>query len=232
MMSKGIRNIFSTVPETYELVNHILTCGLDILWRKQAVKFAIKAGGTRWIDVCAGTGEMVLYLYRVAKSETNVYAADFSFPMLKKATEKTGASFIKFILSDIKSLPFPDDTFDLITISFATRNINLSQDTLIRTFKEFHRILRTDGHFINLETSQPSSSLVRRVFHKYVKLFVIPVGSHISGSKQGYAYLANTIPRFYTAYELKNIMHLAGFKNIRVKKLMFGAAAIHRGIKY
>ena len=87
-MNKGIRNIFSEVPETYELVNHILTGGLDILWRKQAVKIAVKAGGTRWIDVCTGTGEMASYLCRLAKKETTVYAADFSFPMLKKATQK------------------------------------------------------------------------------------------------------------------------------------------------
>jgi demethylmenaquinone methyltransferase/2-methoxy-6-polyprenyl-1,4-benzoquinol methylase len=230
-MNKGIRNIFSEVPDTYELVNHILTGGLDILWRRRAVKIAVKAGGSRWIDMCTGTGETASYLCRWAKNGTNVYAADFSFPMLKKATEKPEASSISFILSDVNNLPFPDKTFDLITISFATRNINLSRDTLIRTFKEFHRILRAGGQFFNLETSQPSSSLVRWVLHTYVKLFVMPIGSRISGSKSGYAYLANTIPRFYPAEELKDIMRLAGFKDISVKKLMFGVGAIHRGIK-
>lgn len=232
MVSKGIRNIFSEVPEAYELVNHILTFGLDILWRKRAVKIAAKTGGARWIDVCTGTGEMASYLCRLAKDGTKVYAADFSLPMLKKATEKPEGNCIKFLLSDIENLPFPDETFDLITISFATRNINLSQDTLIRTFKEFHRILRVDGHFINLETSQPSSSLIRRAFHEYVRLFVAPIGSRISGSKSGYAYLADTIPRFYQAEELTNIMRQAGFKDIGIKKLMCGVAAIHLGVKY
>jgi demethylmenaquinone methyltransferase/2-methoxy-6-polyprenyl-1,4-benzoquinol methylase len=231
-MTKAIRNIFSEVPDTYELVNHILTGGLDILWRRRAVKFAVQAGGSRWIDVCTGTGETASYLCRWAKNGTTVYAADFSFPMLKKATEKPEASSIKFLLSDVNNLPFPDNTFDLITISFATRNINLSRVTLIRTFKEFHRILRKGGQFINLETSQPSSSFIRKILHKYVKLFVMPIGSRISGSKSGYAYLANTIPRFYAAEELNDIMNQAGFKDIRVKKLMFGVAAIHRGIKY
>jgi demethylmenaquinone methyltransferase/2-methoxy-6-polyprenyl-1,4-benzoquinol methylase len=232
MMNKAIRNIFSEVPETYELVNHILTGCLDILWRRRAVKFAVQAGGTRWIDVCTGTGETASYLCSLANKETDVYAADFSFPMLKKATEKPEASSIKFLLSDVNNLPFPDEAFDLITISFATRNINLSRDTLIGTFKEFHRILREGGHFINLETSQPSSSLVRKVLHKYANWFVMPIGSRVSGSKSGYAYLANTIPRFYPAEELKGIMSQAGFKDIRVKTLMFGVAAIHQGIKY
>lgn len=231
-MVKTIQKIFSEVPETYELVNHILTFGLDILWRKQAVKIAVKQGGKRWIDVCTGTGETASYLCRLAKNETKIYAADFSLPMLRKAKEKPEGGRIKFLLSDVENLPFPDYTFDLITISFATRNINRNQDTLIRIFKEFHRILKVDGYFVNLETSQPSFSIIRKVFHRYVKLFVVPIGSRISDSKSGYAYLANTIPRFYQAEGLTNIMHQAGFKDIRIKKLMFGAAAIHQGAKY
>jgi len=231
-MIKAIRNIFSEIPETYELVNHILTFGLDILWRKRAVNIAVKSGGDRWIDVCTGTGETASYLCRFAKNGTEVYAADFSLPMLREAKEKPEGGCIKFLLSDVENLPFSDNTFDLITISFATRNINRNRNILIRTFKEFHRILKINGHFVNLETSQPPFSIIRRIFHRYVKLFVLPVGSRISGSKSGYAYLANTIPRFYGAQELKNIMHQAGFKDIRIKKLMSGVAAIHQGTKY
>jgi len=184
------------------------------------------------MDVCTGTGEMASYLYHFAKNGTEVYATDFSLPMLRKATKKPEGYGIKFLLSDIKNLPFADETFDLITISFATRNINLSEDILIRTFEEFYRILRFGGYFVNLETSQPSFYLIRRFFHGFVKLSVRPIGSLISGSKLAYTYLANTIPRFYQAEELKDIMHRAGFKNIIIKKLMFGAAAIHRGVKY
>ena len=151
--------------------------------------------------------------------------------MLKEAIEKPEGNGIGFLLSDIEDLPFPDDTFDLITISFATRNINLSQNTLIQTFKEFHRVLRVGGHFMNLETSQPPSPLVRRVFHEYVRLFVAPIGRGVSGSRSGYAYLAHTVPRFYHAEELANIMVQAGFRDIRIRKLTFGVAAIHQGTK-
>lgn len=231
MISKGIRNIFAEVPETYELVNHILTFGLDILWRKQAARIAMKAGGILYMDVCTGTGEMASYLCRHAKNGTQVFATDFSLPMLKKATQKPEGNWIQFLLSDVGNLPFADDTFDLITISFATRNINFSRETLIRTFKEFHRVLRTDGRFVNLETSQPSNLFFRRAFHRYVKLFVKPVGNLFSGSSAGYAYLANTIPRFYHTEALTNIMRQAGYRDIRSKKLMFGVATIHQGTK-
>jgi len=230
-MNKSIRDIFSEVPETYELINHILTFGFDILWRKRAAKIAVRSGGTRWLDVCTGTGEMALRLCRFAKNGTNVYAADFSLPMLKKAMEKPEGSCVKFLLSDIKNLPFPDDTFDLVTISFATRNINLSRNILTQSFKEFYRILRKSGHFINLETSQPSYSLIRKVFHAHIRLFVKQIGNLVSGSKSGYAYLANSIPRFYRPEDLAYIMYQAGFSNIKIKRLMLGAAAIHRGTK-
>lgn len=230
-MTENIRKIFAKVPETYELVNHILTFGLDILWRKQAARIAVNAGGIRYMDVCTGTGEMASYLYRHAQNGTKVFATDFSLPMLKKATQKPEGNWIQFLLSDVGNLPFADDTFDLITISFATRNINLSRETLIRIFKEFHRILRTDGRFVNLETSQPSNLFFKRVFHRYVKLFVKPIGNRFSGSIAGYAYLANTIPRFYNSETLTNIMHQAGYRDIRFKKLMCGVAAIHQGTK-
>jgi demethylmenaquinone methyltransferase/2-methoxy-6-polyprenyl-1,4-benzoquinol methylase len=174
---------------------------------------------------------MASYLCRSALPGAKVYAVDFSLPMLEEATAKPGGNDIRFLLADIGDLPFLDDTFDLITISFATRNINLTEQTLIRTFREFHRVLKVGGHFVNLETSQPSSPLVRRVFHEYVRLFVTPIGRAVSGSGSAYAYLAHTVPRFYHAEELASILVRAGFRNVRTRRLTFGVAAIHQGTK-
>jgi demethylmenaquinone methyltransferase/2-methoxy-6-polyprenyl-1,4-benzoquinol methylase len=226
-----VRRVFSEVPPTYELVNHVLTFGLDIAWRRRAARIAAAASGGQWADMCTGTGEMAVYLSRVAPKGTKIYAIDFSGPMMEKAAEKPRAKHIHFVASDIKALPFPDESFDLITISFATRNINLSKDILIQSFAEFYRVLKPGGRFVNLETSQPSSSLIRRLFHLYIKLFVKLIGGCISGSATGYAYLATTIPRFYPPEELADIMCRAGFQDVTFQKLMFGAAAIHQGIK-
>jgi demethylmenaquinone methyltransferase/2-methoxy-6-polyprenyl-1,4-benzoquinol methylase len=226
-----VESVFSEVPATYELVNHILTLGLDIVWRKRAARIAATAGGGQWADMCTGTGEMAVYLSRLAPKGTNIHAIDFSGPMMAEASKKLEAEHINFVTADIKALPFPDESFDLITISFATRNINLSKDILIQSFAEFYRVLKRGGRFVNLETSRPSISLVRKCFHLYVKLFVKPIGSRISGSETAYAYLAKTIPRFYAAEELADIMHQAGFEKVIFKKLLFGAAAIHQGTK-
>jgi demethylmenaquinone methyltransferase/2-methoxy-6-polyprenyl-1,4-benzoquinol methylase len=230
-MEPSIRRIFADIPRTYETVNHILTFGLDILWRRKAVRIAARVGGDRWMDVCSGTGETAAYLKRTAPEGTEVYAVDFSRPMLDRIREKPVGCLVTPVLSDIKNLPFPDDTFDLVTISFATRNINLSESILIRSFGEFLRVLKPGGLLVNLETSQPPSPIVRGLFHLYVRLLVKPVGRMISGSATAYAYLAATIPRFYRAEELAGVLEEAGFVDVGFRRMTFGAAAVHTGWK-
>ena len=230
-MNKGIQNIFSEVSNTYEMVNHVLTFGLDILWRRKAARAAAEGGGERWIDMCTGTSEMAVYLNRLSRKDTRVIAADFSIEMVREAAMKGETREIRFTLADASHLPFPNETFDLVTISFATRNINVSKKILLERFREFHRILRRGGRFVNLETSQPPSWLVRRAFHLYVRLTVKRLGSRISGSSAGYAYLAQTIPRFYNAMELADLMRQAGFTKVNIYPMLLGVAAIHKAIK-
>ena len=140
MSESPIQSMFTEVPKTYELVDHVLTLGLDIIWRRKAARIAVKAGGTQWVDMCTGTGEMAVYLSRLAPEGTEVYAVDFCEPMMEKARSKPEAGRIHFVASDIKTLPFEDESFDLVTMSFATRNINLSKEILIRSFAEFYRV--------------------------------------------------------------------------------------------
>jgi len=230
-MQEGIRKIFSEVPETYELVNHVLTFGLDILWRRKAAKIAAEKDGMMWMDICSGTGEMAVYLKQLAPEKTKVFACDFSFPMIQKAMQKKEASGITFIVSDINALPFPDNTFDLVTISFAVRNINLDREKFLQALKEINRILKPGGRFVAVETSQPSSNLIRRFFHAYVRLAVKPIGQLISRSKSAYIYLSSTIPRFYPAEEFAEIIKQAGFSEVSFKRLLFGVTAIHKAIK-
>jgi demethylmenaquinone methyltransferase/2-methoxy-6-polyprenyl-1,4-benzoquinol methylase len=226
-----VRRIFSEVPASYELVNHVLTLGLDVAWRRRAARIAARAAGARWADVCTGTGEMAALLCRLAPKGTAVYAVDLTPAMIAQASSKREATNIRFTVSDVKALPFVDQSLDLITISFATRNIHLSRDVLVQTFAEFRRVLRPGGRFVNLETSQPSSRLVRQGFHLYIKLFVRSIGSRLSGSKAGYAYLAHTMPRFYAAEELADLMRQAGFREVTYQRMLLGVAAIHQGTR-
>ena len=227
-----VQEVFSEVPETYERVNAVLTLGMDGLWRRKAARLAAEnAKPGMWADMCTGTGETAMYLCRLAPTETKVHAVDFSEPMMAEARKKKEADRIEFVLADVKNLPFPDNHFDLLTISFATRNLNLNKETLTSTFAEFLRVLKPGGLFVNLETSQPSSAIVKAGFHLYTKLFVKQLGSKLSGSELGYSYLSKTIPRFYPAPILTDILKDAGFNKVTQKRLMFGVTAIHMAWK-
>ncbi|MBU2498014.1 MAG: ubiquinone/menaquinone biosynthesis methyltransferase [Proteobacteria bacterium] len=229
--TRFIQTVFSEVPATYELVNHILTFGLDRVWRKRAARIASTAAPGEWADMCTGTGETAVYLRRLAPKETRIWAVDISPAMMAEATRKQEAESIDFVTADIKKLPFGDGSLDLITLSFATRNLNLSREILAQSFSEFHRVLKSGGRLVNLETSQPRFALVRKIFHLYVKLCVKRIGSRISGSETGYAYLAATITRFCPAEILADIIRRAGFEEVVFQKLLFGVAAIHQAMK-
>ena len=230
-MGSAVQKLYTKIPSTYELINHLLTFGMDIVWRKRAIRKIENSDGERWLDVCTGTGETAAYLSRYAKNGIRIFATDFSLPMISLAKSKPEGKVIKFSISEIKNLPFPDDTFDLITISFATRNIDINRQILIQSFSEIRRVLKLGGQFINLETSQPKNSIIRYFFHLYVKIFIRPIGTSISGSKSAYAYLASTMSKFYNAEELRNILIESGFKNVNYQQMLFGAAAIHSSIK-
>ncbi|MBA7713224.1 2-methoxy-6-polyprenyl-1,4-benzoquinol methylase [subsurface metagenome] len=160
-----------------------------------------------------------------------IYVSDFSSPMLNKARYKADDDRLLFVNADLKSLPFPDNFFDLVTISFATRNISTTRDHLNDCFTEIHRVLRPGGRFVNLETSQPGLKFIKWGFHLYVRIIVKIIGSIISGSKIAYKYLSYTIPRFYTAEELSVIINNAGFTNVTFYRMSLGIAAVHIAVK-
>ncbi|MFW9794200.1 MAG: ubiquinone/menaquinone biosynthesis methyltransferase [Candidatus Thorarchaeota archaeon] len=231
MMSKGILKVFSEVAHQYEMVNHVLTFGLDIPWRKRAAQVAAVGGGTFWLEVCSGTGDMAVNLKKYASPETRLVVSDFSLPMLSRAKEKDELQTTSISLADSMDLPFSDNIFDLVIISFATRNITPTREKLVRFLKEFHRVLKPGGRFINLETSQPTWTPFRIAFRFYTKQMVKLIGRLISGSKTGYAYLAHTVSRFFNADDLSDILYASGFSKVCYVTMTFGAVAIHRAVK-
>jgi demethylmenaquinone methyltransferase/2-methoxy-6-polyprenyl-1,4-benzoquinol methylase len=235
-MNKAIQKFYSRIWGPYELINTILTWGLDACWRRKAVKLAIERSDNpeRFLDICSGTGQTALNLAKHLPSTAQIFAADFSHQMLKTAAEKAGQKGLKnisFTLTDALDLPFENNFFDMITITFATRNLNAKPGHLLKAFREFHRVLKPGGSFLNLETSQPPIPMIRRLFHLYVKLTVKPLGRLISGSGPSYAYLSSSIRAFYPGRELEAILYKAGFETVEYKNLLFGAAALHRAYK-
>ena len=230
-MSERIREIFSEIPTRYERVNHVLTFGLDARWRRAAAKAAVAAGGSRFLDVCTGTGETARDVARRAAPGAFVAGVDFTPPMMREGRRKRGRERIAFVAAAAVALPFPDGAFDVVTISFATRNLNVSRSDLLAAFREFRRVLRPGGSFINLETSRPPFRVVRAGFDLYARLVVGRAGKFMTGSTAGYAYLSGTLRRFYGAEELSAILAEAGFAGVRARRLSLGVVALHEAVK-
>jgi demethylmenaquinone methyltransferase/2-methoxy-6-polyprenyl-1,4-benzoquinol methylase len=183
------------------------------------------------LDVCSGTGETAQLLNRYTEYDSFIIPLDFSLPMVSVGKKKRKMKKIHFVLGDAIHLPFQDNVFDVMTITFATRNISPKKEILEIHLREFFRVLKPGGLFVNLETSQPSYRILKIFFHLYVRLAVRSIGPLISKSNVGYKYLAHTVPRFLGPKELAELVRKAGFNEINFTPLFFGIAALHTAKK-
>jgi demethylmenaquinone methyltransferase/2-methoxy-6-polyprenyl-1,4-benzoquinol methylase len=230
-MIKGIREFYAGIAGSYEPINSLLTLGFDKRWRKKLVAEAARLNPNpiSILDMCSGTGQTAGYLSRRFPG-AKIMAADFSDRMLAKARDKMSRQRAKnlfFTLADAVHLPFADNTFDIITLTFATRNLGAAPGHLPASFREFYRVLKPGGFYLNLETSQPPQKIIKKLFHIYVKMTVRPIGRLLSGSDAGYTYLSDSIHSFYSAPELARVLHEAGFKSVHYRRFLFGASALH-----
>jgi demethylmenaquinone methyltransferase/2-methoxy-6-polyprenyl-1,4-benzoquinol methylase len=234
MTGMDLRDVYRNIPRRYESTNHLLTFGLDIICRRIAAGAAAGAaaitagnGGGTWLDLCSGTGETALLLSRRAPAGTVVISADFSVPMLREGVRRRGEEILIPAAASADALPFPDGTFDIVTVTFAARNLRIHGGLFSGSLREIRRVLRPGGIFVNLETSQPSAAPVRSILHAYAGVVVGWLGKTLTGEREGYAYLSGSIRSFPGPGELASEMEDAGFREVTWKKLMFGVVAIH-----
>jgi demethylmenaquinone methyltransferase/2-methoxy-6-polyprenyl-1,4-benzoquinol methylase len=223
-----ISGFYDGIFHCYDAANVFLTLGLDGRWRRAAARLALIPGPERVLDVCCGTGSLSVELHRLSGGRAAVTGLDFNEAMLSRARAKSSA--VTFIRGEADALPFPDDAFDALTVSFAARNLD-DDGGLLKYFREFRRVLRPGGTFVNLETSQPGSRFIRGLFHAFVRLMTALVRLLSPKNKAAYGFLAGTIATFHTAEELSNIILAAGFSKAETHPLMFGALAMHRAVK-
>ena len=228
VQSKPLYDMFTAVPKRYDLVNHVITWGLDKRWRRKAAEACLAAKPQRALDLCCGTGDLAITLARIAGDSLAIVGVDYSQPMLDIATKKAGALSVRlsFVHGDADNLPFPDGSFDCVGISFAFRNLTYKNPLAQRHLAEVSRVLRPGSRFVIVETSQPETKLIRKLFHLYLRWFVLRVGSWLSGNKVAYRYLAESAARFYSRDELKKILIEAGFRQVSFRPLFFGAVGI------
>lgn len=219
-----MRRMFDSISEKYVFLNKILTFGQDDRWRDRLIQNIYPKYGDKILDICTGTGDLAI---KLAKKFTDVetYAVDFSPNMINKAEKrayKDGVRTVNFIENDCLNMDFEDNFFDYITISFGFRNLSYSKENLNRALMEIYRILKYEGYFVILETSQPKNKLIKKVFHIYVKKIVPTLGRLISGNGKAYSYLGGSIARFFDKDELETILVSKGFKKEKTISFMFG----------
>ena len=221
--------MFTSVPPSYDLLNRLLTLRLDQFWRKKAARLCLENKPAGVLDLCCGTGDLVMHLAGMAPAGTSLSALDYSMPMLDLAKKKAlnkGLTTIDFIHGDAAAMPFPDNHFDSVGIAFAFRNLTFHNPDRNRFLNEILRILKPRGRFVIVETSQPGNLILRKLFHFYLRWVTAPVGGVLSGHCGAYKYLAHSARLYYNRVELEQLLHDAGFAAVRSDLLMGGLAGI------
>lgn len=208
---------------------------MDTGWRNKAAQQCLISKPTRFLDLCCGTGDLVITMAKKSRIPIELFGVDYSQPMLDAAASKARSAVpdteITFANGDASRLPFPDSHFDCVGISFAFRNLTYKNPLAGRHLSEVLRVLKPGGAFVIVESSQPVNLFVRRISHLYLRLFVGPAGSLISGNRGAYHYLAESARQFFTGEELKHMLITTGFNRVTYRPLFFGAAGIHVATK-
>jgi demethylmenaquinone methyltransferase/2-methoxy-6-polyprenyl-1,4-benzoquinol methylase len=230
--AEKVAEMFSGIGARYDLLNHLLSLGLDIGWRKKVAKETGNIQCQKILDVCTGTGDMAFELCRFWKGKVQIEGLDLSGGLLERARKKSRQSnyehAVTFREGNAEMLPHPDSIFDAITITFGLRNIT----NRLRALKEFYRVARPGACFVCLEFSQPRNPLFSTVYSLYL-LKIVPLVSRLLGSDPAaYRYLGNTIKDFPPPPELARQIASAGWEAVSYETLSGGIVAIHKGIKF
>lgn len=226
--ASAVRNMFAAVAPRYDLLNHLLSVGLDIRWRQAAVKAlapVLANPSSVVVDLCCGTGDLALALRRV--SAGTVLGADFCHPMLQQAQEKSVrlSKTTAFLEADTMRLPFPGASVDALSIAFGFRNLANYR----RGIQEMRRVLRPGGMVAILEFSHVTWPVFGPTFRFYFRRVLPLLGSWISGVQGPYQYLPDSVLRFPDQESLRDMLGQEGFSNVRYRNFTGGVAALHLG---
>ncbi|MFN8594003.1 MAG: bifunctional demethylmenaquinone methyltransferase/2-methoxy-6-polyprenyl-1,4-benzoquinol methylase UbiE [Thermomicrobiales bacterium] len=223
-----IRAMFDRIVPRYDLMNRIMTGGRDVAWRRLAVREALRdrvPKATRVLDLATGTGDLAIALRDAGAGE--VTGLDFSSQMLAAAARKTAddgtRTSIAWIEGDAMALPFPDESFDVVTIAFGLRNL----PNYAEGIREMARVLCTGGTLVCLETTPLTKPMLREVFTWGFANLLPRVAALISGDEDAYSYLPASAAVFPDAVALGRMMQDAGLRDVRFLRLGAGTVALH-----
>jgi len=224
--SAWVRRMFGRVAARYDLLNHLLSFNLDRRWRActvDRVSEILDRPGARVLDLCSGTGDLLIALEKRSRAAT--VGSDFCHPMLVLARQKIARRNLRSPLfeADALDLPLASESFDLITVAFGFRNLANYQ----RGLEEIKRVLKPGGTLAILEFSQPPKRLFAALYGFFSTRVLPVIGGWISGSREAYAYLPESIRKFPDAEDLSKAILAAGFSSVDFELMTAGAVALH-----
>lgn len=224
-----VQRIFSEIAPRYDLLNRLLSLGIDRRWRKVALRrlaWTASPGGI-YLDLCAGTLDVGAELSRQAGFAGKIVGADFAQPMLAAGVGKASRDVLVPVVADAMALPLRSDAFDGAIVAFGIRNVA----DLLAGLREVHRVLKPGARLVILEFSTPRVPLVRAGYLFYFHRILPLIGRLISGHRTAYTYLPRSVANFPETDKLAAAMTEAGFRDVRWETLTFGISAVHVGTK-
>ncbi len=224
-----VRNMFNNISGHYDFLNHFLSFGIDILWRKKMIRKMGKFHPQVLLDVATGTGDLAIEARKIKPEK--IIGIDIAEGMLKVGEEKIKKrnldSLISLQVGDSEDIPFSDLKFDAAMVAFGVRNY----ENLDKGLADMHRVLKTDGRIWVLEFSKPKKFPVKQLYNFYFKNILPLIGKIVSKDQSAYTYLPDSVQKFPSGDEFLKHLNLVGFKDLKMFPLSFGIATIYCGKK-
>lgn len=226
---KAVNSMFARIARRYDLANHLLSGGIDHLWRQRLVRKVHDCHVDTILDLATGSGDVVFALADALPSQARLTGMDFCQPMLDEAVKKqlnnSRRSFIEFKQGDGMALPLHDASYDAATISFGLRNMADRHKAL----GEMRRVLRPGGRLFVLEFSQPYFWF-KPIYYTYLKLILPGIAAAVTGDRSAYEYLGGSIESFPGREKMSAEIIRAGFHHVHATPLTFGIVALHEAM--
>jgi len=224
-----VREMFDTISGNYDGLNRMMTFGIDRSWRKQVVALVSKTKPKKILDIATGTGDLAIMLAQIDDSQ--VTGLDLSPGMLEIGKQKVFAAGldkqVDMVIGDSEKLPFDDDSYDAITVSYGVRNF----EDLNKGLLEINRVLRPGGILVILETSLPTKFPYKQGYNVYSKTLLPLLGTLFSKDKEAYSYLSNSAKAFPFGKEFNKILEQNSFTQVKDRPVTMGVSTIYTAFK-
>lgn len=229
--SEKIQRMFGEIAPRYDLLNRLLSLGIDRRWRRQTTQIVPPHKGPV-LDVCTGTGDLALAYWRASGRNVRVVGTDFAHPMLTiaqaKAVRAKASQLVSFLEADTLTLPFPGESFQVVTVAFGLRNVSDTD----RGLREMVRVCRPGGQVAVLEFSTPTVWPLRQIYLAYFRHVLPRIGQAVAHNQQSaYNYLPESVGEFPQGEALATRMAEAGLQDVRFHAFTFGIATLYVGTK-